>query len=225
MKSYLIKNFLGRHLAFLGFTLAFVLATHGNATAVLLDLRDPAMMGLPPAGAALDSTGTFSISGLTITATAAGGDVNALTSSLGVDTPSAVGSDDSDQIEFDFSESLTFVLSFAGATSVTLTEIDFAGIGAAGAGDGAFVNVAGTGFLLETGAAGFSGSSDVWTPPGGISLNSGDTIVFSAESVAGASFGLQTITFDIVPEPAMGISAMLGILLVFSRRRARRSAA
>lgn len=222
MKSTMERPPLGRHLTLAVFVVAFFAATLDSAQAapIVFDLTDPTS-GAATAGEDLESSGSASQGGVTITATAAGGALNSLSNSFGVN---ATGSDDSDQIEFDFSESLTFTITFNAPTTVSLTEIDFLGIGP-NANDDALVNVAGAGNVtLETGATDFAGTPDTWTPAGGISLSSGDTIVFTPSSHDGASFGLESITFDVVPEPATCISFAIGMFFLGIRRRSFRRA-
>ena len=89
--------------------------------------------------------------------------------------------------------------------------------GSAGGGDAALLSVnAGANLILETGAANFNGTTDVWSP--NLILSNGDTFRVSAQD----SVGLQEISLDVtaIPEPAtamlMGF-ALLGMMKVCRR--------
>ncbi len=181
-----------------------------EATPITLDLTTDGI-----GGDLETSPFNHTFSGVTITASPTGGVINATSTSLGVD--GTVTGEDADQV--DSAETLTFTFAFAPPTTVSLTEINFAGVGANGAGDDAIVTVGGSTYNLATGATDFNGSTDIWTPSGGITLSSGDTIVFEAQTAV----GLEGITLDVVPEPAAGLLAVFGIVTLIVQRRRRLS--
>lgn len=195
---------------FLAASLGILITTPGLASIQTLDLTTNGA-----AGSDLDAGLPHTFAGVTLTATANGGIVNATATSLGVDVVGD-GSDDSDQIDSATGEDLTFALSFAG--TVFLTSLDLTGVGPAAGGDDALIFInADPAIVLKTGVTDFNGSSDVWSPAGGIALNSGDTIRFEAVD----SFGLQAIAFDVraIPEPISLFVWTAGIAACLCRRR------
>lgn len=169
------------------------------------------------AGTALDGGGSYNFAGVTLAASANVGVVNATASRMGINIVGD-GGDDSDEIDFAFGEELTFTITFAGPLSVSLTSLDLVGVGPS-AGDEANLTFSGSPtVVLQTGATDFNGSTDVWTPAGGVSIASGDTILFQA----GTKFGLEGIAFDVntIPEPAsMFVWTLIAGGCVFCRSR------
>ena len=223
MKSKLLLSAIGLLLAFAPF------AGSANADLIPFDLLDPSGVA-GTAGEALESTGSVTIGGVTINVGAAssitgstGADFSANASTAGINTGGVTGGDGAS--ELDLGETLTFTFTF-GSETVSLNEIDFSGVGGnagagVSAGDAALVNVAGSSFSLFTGVTDFSGGTDTFSPDGGITLASGDTIVISAEE----TIVIQGITLHVkpatVPEPSS--LAVLGIGCVAGLMRRRRT--
>lgn len=180
------------------------------ATPVFFDLENDGA-----AGPALEDFGTYTEAGVTVNASAAGGDLNSLSTSFGVDGPASSATDDSDQIDNALGESITFEFVFPGLT-VSILSIDFVSVGSANAGDAVFFAInAGSTTKLETGVTGFSGGTDLYTPVTPISLSSGDTLTITAEDVA----GIEGFTLDVIPEPGTLALVGLGGLTMLARRR------
>lgn len=206
-----------------------------NASLITFDLRDPSGTG-GTAGEALEANGFVTIDGVTLTVAVTPGfgessaSFNALSSQAGVDTDGvSSATDDSDGIDGDDGEELSFTVTFNGAqiSSVSLAEVDLAGVGSASGGDAGLITQNSTLIAtLETGVSGFNGSTDVWTPPSTISVSSGDVFIFGAE----ANIGIQTITFDVtaVPEPSpllFSLIAICGAGIFYRLKRKRVDAA
>lgn len=193
--------------------LGLLISTPGNASIQMLDLTTGGA-----AGSALDAGLPYMFSGVTLTATGIGGAVNATAASLGINVVGD-GSDVSDQIDAAFGEELTFTITFGPSiSSLFLTQLDLVGVGPDAA-DDAFIHInANPAVVLETGAANFNGTTDVWSPSP-IALASGDTIRF----VAGGTFGLQSISFDVyaIPEPLSFLVWGVGIVGYMSYRARR----
>ena len=190
---------------------------------VTLDLTDAAST----AGDSFENTGTFSTNGVTFSVSAATtlgdgtGSFSANGSNAGVDSDGVTGAGGDSASEIDNGETLTFSLTFAATTTVSLNNIDFQGVGGS-ASDQASVSInGGAATNLFTGQADFNGSSDVWTPSGGISLSSTNTIAITTSD----QISLQAISFDInlapVPEPASAITfaGICSTLALWRRRR------
>jgi len=168
----------------------------------------------------VDSGLTFAISVATTLGNGTGSfSANSTTAGINSD-----GSGDSASA-LDLGETLTLTVTFSSqsVSSVVFKSLSLNGVGSANGNDAAFVTVAGGSTVtLETGVTDFNGSSDVWTPNGGITLSSGDTIVLSAENtmaMEGASFEVSP-----VPEPGhIGVLslALLAPLLLHRARRRR----
>ena len=200
----------------LGLSLGFLFCSPSEASIQVLDLTTNGA-----AGAALDSGLSYVFSGVTLTASATSTigtpEVNATSSSLGVNI-TGNGSDISDQIDAAFGEELTFTFTFGPSYMLKLLSIDLLGVGPTTPGDDAHVYInANPPVVLHTGVTGFNGTTDVWTPAGGIPLSSGDTIRF----VAGTSFGIQTMTFQVVPEPVSLCVWIVGTAVCLCRRKSR----
>lgn len=205
-----------------------------EASVVVFDLKDPTG-STGTAGELLESNGTVTLSGLTVSV-----DVS---STLGVDLPvffsgtssAGVNSDGTGDTaaEVDFGETLTFTFDFDTnvISSVSLTQLDLAGVGPS-SDDDARLTIDGNVTVLETGVAGFAGGSDTYTPPTPIALLPGTSMTF--ESTGGNGFGIETFTVSIVaaiPEPtafAFGglvASCMAGLVVARHRNRVRNTAA
>ena len=171
--------------------LGLLISTPGKTAVAVLDLTTGGAAGI-----ALNAGLPYTFSGVTLTATAIGGVVNATAASLGINVVSN-GSDVSDQIDAAFGEELTFTITFGpSVNSLFFTQLDLVGVGPS-LPDDAFIHInANPPVVLETGAANFNGTTDLWSPSP-IALASGDTIRF----VAGDTFGLQSISFDVIPAP------------------------
>ena len=178
--------------------------TQANAAPLFFDLESDGS-----AGPALENTGTYTEAGVTINATATGGDLNSLSTSFGVD------GGDSDQIDAGLGEKIDFEFVFTGLT-VSILSLDFVGVGSASGDDAVFFTI-NNGVLtqLETGATDFNGSSDIYTPAVPIALSSGDVLTITAEDVA----GIEGITLNVVPEPSSLGLLGLGSLIIARRRR------
>ncbi|SMP55574.1 PEP-CTERM protein-sorting domain-containing protein [Neorhodopirellula lusitana] len=205
------------------FVLFTCLTLKSEAAIVTFNLLDPSGVA-GTAGEDLETIDFTIASGVTLsevaTSTFAGGNgtgtFSANGTTAGVNTG---GTFDDEASQFDAGETLTFTVNFSAPTIVTLTSIDFSGIGSDSS-DSATVLVDGTSFELFTGKLNFNGSSDEWTPT--IALTDGDTIAVSVSNVA----ALEAVSFDVtaVPEPSMAVFlfAVGGALIERRRRDARR---
>lgn len=190
---------------------SLLLLQSANATPLVLDLTNGGL-----AGPALEASGTITDSGVTINATATGGDLNSLSGSFGVDGPETAATDDSDQIDNALGEGIEFEFVFSDLL-VEITELDFIGVGAADGDDAILFAInSNAPTVLETGVTGFNGSTDVFNPPTPISLSSGDVLTLTAEDVA----GIQSITLNVaaIPEPNSIVIALLAGVAGCSRR-------
>ncbi|MCH2114152.1 MAG: hypothetical protein MK171_04490 [Pirellulales bacterium] len=191
------------------------MCTEASAATITLDLTNGGATST--AGDALDSSGlgSYTEAGITIAAIASGGNVNSLSTKMGVDAP---GSDDSDEIESSFTEDLTFTITF-GSLNVVLTEIEFTGTGSQDGGDAALLSINGSAnLILETGATDFNGSTKEWTP--NLTLSSGDTFKFAAQN----KYGLEEMIIEVtaIPEPETAILLIMSMTGARSCRRNRR---
>lgn len=191
-----------------------------SADIILFDLKDAA----GTAGRALETSGSFTTNGMTITVETESSEGD-LTSSFSANATTAgvnTGGTSLDQAsQLESYELLKFTLSGSG---FYLTSIDFQGVGGTGAGDAALVTVGGVGYKLETGADDFNGSTDLWTPAGGILLASGSLIEIKSENVIGLE-SLSIETISAIPEPAsmgmlVSIAGLAGVIV--RRRKVRR---
>lgn len=173
---------------------------------IVLDLLDPTGIA-NTAGEAFESAGSYTESGVTFTVSATSvngsmsGSFSANGSSAGVDTDGQTGAQGDATSEIDSGETLIFTMSFSGL-NLLLTAIDFDEVGAADGDDAGLVSIAGAvPVVLETGVADFNGTSDVWTPTGGVEILSGESIAISAEdNVELISISFSTASAA-VPEP------------------------
>ena len=209
------------------FTVLFVLSmTTPTWAAIVLDFHDPSPAG-PDAGTAgetLETGAPFTVGGLTVTATPSGtslfGDgLLANATAFGVDSNNTgTFTDVPENIQFDGAETLS--LSFDKA--IEILEIDLQGLVGTEVGR---VTAGSFSIDLMTGVAGFNGTTDVYTPATPIELSAGTPLVFEGIA-AGAAFGLETITLNVVavPEPnSVAIWCLLAIVTVtLYRRRTRR---
>jgi hypothetical protein len=184
-------------------------ATQVSAAIISFDLLDPTGVG-GTAGEAFESGSPFTASGLTIavagttTLGSTTGVYSANTSEAGFNSGGLVADQASG---LDFGETLTFTLNFAGL-NVSFASIDFSGIGSSSA-DSAFVAVSGGAPAeLFTTVPGFNGTTDVWTPSGGLTIANNDTIVVTASDVV----FLERISFDVTAVPEPSTFAFLGLL-------------
>lgn len=196
--------------------LVLMLMSVGNARAMLvtLDLTgDNDNMSETP-GEALESSGSYTIHGLTLSvATIPVNSFVANAGDAGVGSGAMIGA----------GETLTFTFTFT-ATSAELVSIDFAGIGPS-ADDDATVQVDASTFTLETGAANFDGGIDLWSPS--IALLPGSTVTFTYPGT-GNGYSLEAITLNIaaIPEPTAALFGGLmasALGLTVARRGAGRS--
>jgi hypothetical protein len=114
-----------------------------------------------------------------------GGDFNSNSGDFGIGDDQIDGTSEIVTITFDKAIEFNF--------------IDFGGVGSTVA-DGVSLTVAGISVDLFTGVAGFSGSSDLYTPASPISLAIGQSIIVTGSS-ATSSFDIQTVNVSVIPEP------------------------
>ena len=163
------------------------------------------------AGEGLENFGFFTASGVTITVST----FSASNSNSAFQANGSRGGVDNNDVDND--EILTFTFTFANPFA-TLNFIDLQGVGN-NLSDAAFVNINGAVTTLFTGQPDFNGTTDVWTPAGGIVINSGDSIVFTAAD----KFGVQGIELDVEAIPECSSVFMFASAIAVSNRRRRRS--
>lgn len=179
------------------------------------------------AGAALESVGTFTNHGVTLSTTVTStlgsmtGNFSANGSGSGVNSAGITAGDGPS--ELDAGETVTFTFAFSTPTTVTFSSFDFSGVGPSAGGDAALVSVnGGSDLILETGVANFNGGSDVWTP--NLAFTSGATIRVNAQD----TIRFEELTLDIVtavPEPSSwAMMVMAGTCVVFCRHRRKHTA-
>jgi len=166
----------------------------------------------------IDSTGAVvTIPGLALTvtgfATEAGGVLNATTGvGLGIN---AVGGDDSDGVEDDEGELITFSFN----QGISITDIDFSGI-TDGAGSTEAVSFGGVDILGTS-----LGTGDVFTFSPPVTFAAGAPIDFFEIvdpdlGITGNGVSLTSFTFEVVPEPgSLSMLGLGGVLMVIRRRR------
>lgn len=177
------------------------------------------------AGAALQSSGTFTSNGITVAVSNSTslGDLTSTFSSntIGAGVNSGAVNDSASAI--DNGESLTLTFNFASLSSVQVESVNFQGIGSANSGDAALLSVnSGSNIVLETGADDFNGSSDVFSPgafsSSPIFLTSGQSLTITAQE----RVSLQSITFEPIPNPEPSSVLLFGGYLAASLQRRRR---
>ena len=196
---------------------------------IVLDFTDPSPAGPSDntAGETLETGASFMVSGLTVTATPIGDNLNsdgllANADSLGVDSDN-VGAftDVPNHIQFDGGEKLA--LSFD--QDIEILVIDLQGLSPAS--EIARVTAGGFSIDLQTGVSGFNGTADRYTPTTPIFVAAGTQVIFEATQ-AGDDFGLQEMEVNVlkvVPEPSTylifaGLALCFG-LVGWRRRRSR----
>ena len=209
-----------RRLNFLALALLFsAIGSDVQGALVNFNLLDPTGTA-NTAGEAFEAGMPFTNMGITLSAIptttlgSGSGTFSANTTSAGINSAGTTADGAS---EVDAGETLTFTVSFAPSTIVSLTSIDFSGIGS-DATDAAFVSInGGSAISLFTGQPDFNGGTDVFTPT--IGITSGDTLAISAADAV----GLQEISFHAtalaVPEASSLFALSLCGFAVLTRRR------
>ena len=135
--------------------------------------------------------GSFSA---TMTVTGTGGNLNSNAGSIGIGDDQIDGTGEAVSMTFN--------------SNIDLISIDMSGVGT-NAADGARLTIGATSIDLFTGVSGFNGTSDTYTPASPIRVASGTSIILTGSTTT-SSFGLQTSSFSIVPEPtSLGLFSLV----------------
>ncbi|MEX2606300.1 MAG: PEP-CTERM sorting domain-containing protein [Kiritimatiellia bacterium] len=143
-----------------------------------------------------------------MTVTGIGDDLNSNAGGFGIGDDQIDGT--SEIIELVFDQDIDFLL------------IDFGGVGS-DINDGASLTLGSNSPLnLFTGVSGFNGTSDVYTPPSPVRINSGEKIVITGSS-ATSSFDLENISITVIPEPSsimlVGLTALAAFGIIRRRKK------